>query len=280
VTPHPAVARIVVPEGGATAYGTGTLVGVRDKHGLVVTNWHVVRDSKGVVEVVFPSGFRSYARPLKVDSDWDLAALVIWRPPAEPVAMATLPPRPGDLLTIHGYGQGQYRIATGRCTSYYAPHAHFPLEMVELDVEARQGDSGGPIFNDRGELAGVLFGAGEGTTLGSFGPRVSAFLASVAPDLGNSGEPTRVAAVERPAPEVRPLYDTGWSAARGDYPSSPWSPQKNENQDRIANANVRPADESLAWSDVTAHDWYEPMKSLLAVVGLVAIGLQMVKLIR
>ena len=45
-TPHPAVARIIVPEGGATAYGSGTLVDVRDQYGLVVTNWHVVRDSR------------------------------------------------------------------------------------------------------------------------------------------------------------------------------------------------------------------------------------------
>ena len=44
VKPHPAVARIIVPEGGATAFGSGTLVGVRNDHGLVVTNWHVVRD--------------------------------------------------------------------------------------------------------------------------------------------------------------------------------------------------------------------------------------------
>ena len=189
VTPHPAVARIIVPEDGATAYGSGTLVDVRDQYGLVVTNWHVVRDSQGVVEVVFPDGFRSHARPLKVDSDWDLAALVIWRPPIEPVKLADQPPRPGDLLTIHGYGRGQYRIATGRCTPYYAPHANFPQEMVELDVEARQGDSGGPIFNQRGELAGVLFGAGQGTTLGSFAPRVSNFLATLAPDIGQATRP-------------------------------------------------------------------------------------------
>ena len=80
--PHPAVARIVVPEGDATSYGSGTLVDVRDQYGLVVTNWHVVRDGTGEVEVIFPDGFRSKARPLKVDADWDLAALVIWRPTA------------------------------------------------------------------------------------------------------------------------------------------------------------------------------------------------------
>src|SRR5262245_59777266 len=44
VTAHPAVARIIVPEGHATAYGSGTLVGVHENHGLVVTNWHVVQD--------------------------------------------------------------------------------------------------------------------------------------------------------------------------------------------------------------------------------------------
>lgn len=185
--PHPAVARIVVPEQGAISYGSGTLIDVRDNFGLVITNWHVVRDASDTIEVVFPDGFTSKARALKVDADWDLAALVVWRPKhIEPVSIAAEAPRPGDGLTICGYGQGNYRCATGRCTQYYAPRLDFPRHMVELDVEARQGDSGGPIFNDRGELAGVLFGAGQGTTLGSFGGRVGAFLATLAPDIGQA----------------------------------------------------------------------------------------------
>lgn len=187
--PHPAVARIVVPEQGAISYGSGTLIDVRDNFGLVITNWHVVRDASDTIEVVFPDGFTSKARALKVDADWDLAALVVWRPKhIEPVSIAAEAPRPGDRLTICGYGPGNYRCATGRCTQYYAPRLDFPRHMVELDVEARQGDSGGPIFNDRGELAGVLFGAGQGTTLGSFGGRVGAFLATLAPDIGQAEE--------------------------------------------------------------------------------------------
>ena len=79
--------------------GQVTLVDVRDQYGLVVTNWHVVRDSQGIVEVVFPHGFRSHARPLKVDSNWDLAALVIWRPQIEPVRITSQPPRPGVQAT-------------------------------------------------------------------------------------------------------------------------------------------------------------------------------------
>lgn len=192
-TPHPAVVRIKVPEADGTAYGSGTLVDVREDYGLVLTNWHVVHAATGPIEVTFPSGFVSQARSLKMDSEWDLAALVIWKPPCEPVRMATMPPRPGDRLTICGYGSGNYRAATGRCTQFYAPRLSLPQELVELDVQARQGDSGGPIFNDRGELAGVLFGAGRGTTLGSFEGRVKTFLASLAPDIGQQDSAPQVA---------------------------------------------------------------------------------------
>lgn len=208
--PHPAVARIVVPEIDGTSFGSGTLVDVRDGYGLVLTNWHVVQGASDTVEVIFPDGFRSQARALKVDSEWDLAALVIWKPNAEPVTIATRPPRPGDPLTICGYGSGDYRAVTGRCTQYYAPRLDLPRELVELDVEARQGDSGGPIFNDRGELAGVLFGAGEGTTLGSFEGRVRTFLASLAPDIGGrSGSPPTMLANQDISPGVPEQRDLG-----------------------------------------------------------------------
>jgi hypothetical protein len=294
VTPHPAVARVIVPEKGCTSFGSGTLVDVRDQYGLVVTNWHVVRDARGAVEVTFPSGFRSQARPLKVDSNWDLAALVIWRPTIEPVKLAACPPRPGDLLTIHGYGRGQYRIATGRCTTYYAPRRDYPLEMVELDVEARQGDSGGPIFNQHGELAGVLFGAGEGTTLGSYAPRVSNFLATLAPDIGQAQDQALVAVVDRPAPNVQQPGDEFRNGSVFRYPNSPWSPPQTIVNHHVTKNGKNPATQfALAPGDSTAvgndeettplppgTSWYDALKSALAVVGLVAIAAQLVKAVR
>lgn len=289
-TPHPAVVRIIVPEGGATAYGSGTLVDVREQFGLVVTNWHVVRDSKGVVEVVFPSGFRSLARPLKVDSNWDLAALVIWRPPVEPVKLATQPPRPGDLLTIHGYGAGKYRIATGRCTAYYAPHVNFPHEMVELDVEARQGDSGGPIFNQRGELAGVLFGAGQGTTIGSYAPRVSNFLATLAPDIGQVKDQMQIAVANRPAPIVESNASDDRLESTAKNSSIPWSPAnevtraRNEATSSEGHTNLSAApsvkttaDEPEAVETHTEGSWYDQLKSALALIGIAAITLRLMR---
>lgn len=175
-TPHPAVARIIAVDTRGASLGTGTLVAVSEHHGLVVTNWHVVRDARGTILVQFPDGFTSPATVLKVDREWDLAALAVWRPRAKPVAIAVDPPRPGDVLLIAGYGQGDYRVSYGPCTQYLAPNPGLPAELVELRAVARQGDSGGPIFNTRGELAGVLFGSGFGETMGAYCGRVRRFL--------------------------------------------------------------------------------------------------------
>ena len=178
-TAHPAVVRIIVPDRTGTSFGSGTLVAVSGEHGLVVTNWHVVRDAAGQITVAFPDGFRSGARLLKVDRDWDLAALAIWRPNAQPVPLSATVPRRGDVLSIAGWGNGSYRMKTGRCTQYVSPGGNHPFEMIELGTGARNGDSGGPILNERGELAGVLFGSAFGRTTGSYSGRVRWFLASV-----------------------------------------------------------------------------------------------------
>lgn len=308
-TPHPAVARIIVPEGNATSYGSGTLVDARDQFGLVVTNWHVVRDNKGDVEVVFPDGFRSKARPLKVDHDWDLAALVIWRPPVPPVMLAATAPRSGDQLTICGYGQGQYRAITGHCTQYYSPKRDLPQHMVELDVEARQGDSGGPIFNERGELAGVLFGAGSGTTLGSFGGRVESFLATLAPDIGRAADDALVerqpAAFEaadrfvalRPAtvpvggkcgPNGCPCRNGACAVNPKSTPAAKPAPQPAEiaaKQPVPDDDQWGPAPAAKAASQAIAGtparplsgDWTEDAKTVLAAIGALTLAVQVVR---
>ncbi len=314
--PHPAVARIVVPEGDATSYGSGTLVDVRDQYGLVVTNWHVVRDGNGEVEVIFPDGFRSKARPLKVDSDWDLAALVVWRPNAAPVKLAATAPQAGEQLTICGYGSGNYRAATGRCTQYYAPAENLPQHMVELDVEARQGDSGGPIFNARGELAGVLFGAGQGTTLGSFGGRVEHFLASLAPNIGSGTQ--GAAAIAHAEPPQSQLEADNINRGAGAMLVGMHSPNHSADAAAVKRGHSSEAESALSFAATTSHgdwqaveespsgatlpaatnatmmhvaadggathgsgfSWFESTKNVLALVGIAAIVVQSLRLIR
>lgn len=197
-TPHPAVVRIVAAEQGAASLGSGVLVDANHQQGLVLTNWHVVRDSRSAVLVQFPDGFQTAGTVIRMDEAWDLAAVVIWKPPAIPIPLAASPPAPGDILTIAGYGRGPYRAQTGRCTEYLSPGTGYPKEFVELAAGARQGDSGGPILNERGELAGVLFGQNSGRTIGSCSTRLRTFLASV----GSGGFSPAAAAAEQAAQQA------------------------------------------------------------------------------
>lgn len=215
-TAHPAVARIVVQEKTGVSYGTGSLVDVRGEYALIVTNWHVVRDSGGgSIYVFFADGFQTPATIVKADRDWDLAALSIRKPPGvQPLAIAAAAPRIGDWLCIAGYGSGDYRAAAGRCTQYVSPATNLPYEMVELGAEARQGDSGGPIFNERLELAGVLFGAANGTTSGSYCGRVMNFLQGVMP----AGAPAVVPPVANLATQL--------PTAPNAFPQQPYPPQQ------------------------------------------------------
>ena len=64
-TPHPAVVRIISLEKSGTSYGSGSLVARQGSYGIVVTNWHVVRDVDGEILVTFPGGFRSTAKILR-----------------------------------------------------------------------------------------------------------------------------------------------------------------------------------------------------------------------
>lgn len=207
--PRPAVARVVAPDGSGTSLGSGVLVDINASQALVLTNWHVVRDSRSAVLVQFPDGFQSAGTVLRVDATWDLAAIVIWRPNVEPVELAPRAPAIGEMLTIAGYGRGPYREVSGGCTQYLSPGSGQPMELVELVGEARQGDSGGPIFNADGELAGVLFGESGGRTIGASSPRVRAFLASV----GSNG-------YAAPAVAAAASQQPGTVGAAGPSPSS------------------------------------------------------------
>ncbi len=300
---HPAVARIVAPGNGSISYGSGTLVYTDSQYGLVITNWHVINEATGPISVHFPDGFYSLGAVQRVDRDWDLAAIAIRRPNASPVRLATVPARPGELLTIAGYGSGTYRAASGPCTQYVAPGSTFPFEMVEVAVKARQGDSGGPIFNGRGELAGVLFGEGEGRTSGSYCGRVRWFLANIVPDP-TLGAGMIAAAGLKPIPPRPPAVETAPAANAtievAQTPAIPISRPRSivsaEPAEETSTATTIPIAEvaagnkppvvmastqagepevamvqTIGWEDFAGHSTGEQAKTVLAIIGVLAI---------
>lgn len=281
-----AIVRVSANEQGSVSQGSGTLVGARGDYGLVVTNWHVIRDARGKIVVTFPDGSRSAATVAKVDEVWDLAALLIWRGDARPIPISQQIPDRGDLLTIAGYGSGNFRAATGRCTQYVAPDANMPFEMVEVSVEARQGDSGGPILNERGELAGVLFGA-DGSTVGTYCGRVRLFLESVWPDIDYVDDPKGSASH---APTLVAVHNPGREASWPVEAQQQQMPLPSQSTPRVASGDQREASRipviapsiSQPNHTPTPFDWQglfgstplDQAKSILAGIGILAVLLQ------
>lgn len=286
IHPHPAVVRIIVPENGSTSYGSGTLVDVNGQHGLVVTNWHVISEALSPPTVLFADGFRSLAQVVRVDRDWDLAALVIWRPNAQPVPLATAAPQPGERLSIAGYGKGPYRLASGPCTKYLQPSTGLPHEMVELQVIARQGDSGGPIFNARGELAGVLWGEGNGYTTGSYCGRVRQFLSTIVPNNNQPSEHPPAVPPSAPADSTAATLVSIQSPAAANLAVSDQQassttlasrPQIGSGSGQSAQPTVpAPAEDSISfdWPAWVGRTRGEQAKTMFAVVGACALLLR------
>ena len=175
-----AVVRVTAAAGNVRHSGSGVLVSVTGSAGVILTNWHVIRDGKDGVVVRWHNGTTTPAKVQASDTVWDLAALAVANPQAAPVPVAVQAPRIGDRLTIAGYGPaGQYLEQTGPVTLYASPGRGRggPPQLVEMKAAARQGDSGGPMLNADGHVAGVLFGSINGRTIGSCSTRVAAFLA-------------------------------------------------------------------------------------------------------
>ena len=180
-TVHPAVGRIHSDVlGRSRTYGSGTLIHKEAERGIVITCSHLFRDGMDSVTVTFPDGKRYVAELLKTDKAWDLAALLIAPPDAAPVAIATDHPKQDDPLTFCGYGSdGNYICGQGRALGYARTTLTRTYETLEMTGHARDGDSGGPMFNASGELVAVLWGTDGRMVGGTYCGRIRKFLTGI-----------------------------------------------------------------------------------------------------
>jgi S1-C subfamily serine protease len=175
-TPHPAVVRVINQHDRERTLGTGTLIAANDELGLVISCAHLFREYRGRVSVVFPGGQTLGARLLDVSEEDDLSALLIAAPHVTPVTIAPSAPRAGELLISCGFGpDGRFVSNRGQALGYVSINGR-SRDVLELSGSARQGDSGGPIFNTAQQLAGVLFGTDGRRVDGTHCGRVKAFL--------------------------------------------------------------------------------------------------------
>ena len=177
----PQVVRIYNTRGNVSDIGSGTLVDKNEKHGLVLSCGHLFSDGTGTITVIFPSGTKYGAKLLERDGSADLSALLIQSPEADPWEVATQAPRQGDSVYSAGFGQqGSYAVNAGTVRGYTDIQTMrgglFIKDALQISGRARQGDSGGPMFDRDHKLVGVISVTSESDVSGTCCLRIRRFL--------------------------------------------------------------------------------------------------------
>ncbi|MDD9885303.1 MAG: Do family serine endopeptidase [Gammaproteobacteria bacterium] len=138
-----------------TAVGSGFII---DADGLVVTNYHVVEDAIDI-EVVFDDGARIPATLKGHDKKTDLALLEIRTDKPLPFVKFgdSDAARVGDWVIAIGNPFGLGGSTTSGIISARGRDIQAgPLDdFIQIDAPINRGNSGGPLFNTRGEVIGV-----------------------------------------------------------------------------------------------------------------------------
>jgi len=138
-----------------TAVGSGFII---DPAGLVVTNYHVVEDADDI-EVVFDDGARIPAALKGHDKKTDLALLEINTDKPLPFVQFgdSDAARVGDWVIAIGNPFGLGGSTTSGIISARGRDIQAgPLDdFIQIDAPINRGNSGGPLFNTRGEVIGV-----------------------------------------------------------------------------------------------------------------------------
>ncbi len=125
--------------------------------GYIVTNYHVAQDSKSVT-VTIDNGKVLDAKVVGTDPKTDLALLKVDEPGNYPyVTFATEPPKIGDWVVAIGnpYGLGG-TVTAGIISAEGRNIGDGPYDrFLQIDAPINKGNSGGPTFNEQGQVVGV-----------------------------------------------------------------------------------------------------------------------------
>ena len=151
----PAVAFVVVETDGAKSQGSG--VAIDGAKGYFLTNWHVIKGIReGWVRVQGAEWMPIVAIVAK-DEHKDLA-LVKAAPGGQPLHQARLGTvagvKPGDPVVVIGNPLGEEFSVTDGIISQIRNQDGY--KVVQTTAPISPGNSGGPLFNEQGEVVGIV----------------------------------------------------------------------------------------------------------------------------
>ena len=161
----PGVVAIQVASEQGESLGSGF---VYDSDGHIITNYHVV-DGASIMEVDFPSGYKTRAKVIGTDTDSDIAVLQVEAPANElfPVTLGNSDEvQVGQVVLAIGNPYGLNSTMTigivsalGRTLDSLhttsAGSTYTAGDLIQTDAAINPGNSGGPLLNLAGEVIGI-----------------------------------------------------------------------------------------------------------------------------
>lgn len=137
--------------------GTGIIV---DTAGYVLTNYHIIDESTSIRVMLLRDRSEYYdARVIGYDEEYDLAVLKI---EADGLTAAPLGDsdrlRVGDTVYAIGHPMGYLygSMTEGIVSALDRDSLRSGMSMIQTSAALNQGNSGGPLLNDRGQVVGIV----------------------------------------------------------------------------------------------------------------------------
>ena len=130
------------------------------KDGYIVTNYHVVKDGE-TVKVTLYSGDEYEAKYVGGDEDYDIAVIKVEAADLQPVTLSDSSSlNVGDHVLAIGNPLGELTFSMSggmvSCVNRAINVDGTPFNMIQTDASINPGNSGGPLFNQYGEVVGIV----------------------------------------------------------------------------------------------------------------------------
>ena len=125
---------------------------------IVVTNYHVIKDCKGgVVKIINDSELSKIDSVIAIDEAFDLAILSVFRPSVKSLQLGdSRRVKVGQSVYVVGNPQGlEGTFSNGVVSSLRRFGGDY---LIQMTAPISKGSSGGPVFNNDGEVIGVSVG--------------------------------------------------------------------------------------------------------------------------
>ena len=193
--------------------GSGAIVADAVGTRYVLTAAHIFRDGRGQITAQSLDG-RIFSASLALASEeCDVALLRVDAPTDVPaLTISASWPRQGETVWRAGFGPNEtLQELAGVVKGYVKTDRYATYETLKIDGPARQGDSGGPVYNASGEIVGVVWGTDGSDAYATYCGRVLKTLCDYSPTFNPDAvqadapsQPSRPTKPSRPAKPSQP----------------------------------------------------------------------------